>query len=294
MQPRAPQWSVTLGVLAAAFAAAAEEPELTLAVAVRQALEANLDLASQRRALEANGEDVEIKRSPLLPQVAFQAGAKLMDDLRADGVRGNTPERSVTVAAGLSQVLYDESDWAGFQVQKHLYDEQRQDFESFRLGIVEDAAGAYLELDRWLGLTNVQVKNRALTEQSLETTRARVSAGYSAQRELLRWQSQLAANGQSVVQARTNALVSRFELNRVRNRPREEAVAPRPASVEDHGFVYSSELVAPRVGDPVHDPLTSEPCVDCLLSSLPQLVQSPCSSLRVGPQGFLYWLSYRW
>ena len=42
-----------------------------------------------------------------------------------------------------------------------------------------------------------------------------------------------------VVQARTQVLVNRFELNRVRNQPAETPVAALPAGVEAYGFVYA-------------------------------------------------------
>jgi outer membrane protein TolC len=48
-------------------------------------------------------------------------------------------------------------------------------------------------------------------------------------------------------------LTSQFELNRVRNRPREDVVIPAPSSIDEHGFVYTSEVIAKAVALPDAD-----------------------------------------
>ena len=226
--PRALIPSAALWLLAAPIPAGAADPELSLADAVHQALESNLDLAAQRRALAADRQQIDIARSTLLPQVDFGARAQVLDDDRNDADRGNVTQESVTVAAGLTQVLYDETYWADFGIQKHVYAGQQAQFESFRLGVVRDAASVFLELDRARALVDIQERNRTLTARNLETSRTRIAAGWSSEREVLRWESQLASNDTDVVQARTQVLVNRFELNRVRNQPAEAPIAPLP------------------------------------------------------------------
>jgi len=203
--PRALWSSAALWLVAVSLPAAggAADPELGLADAAQQALEANLDLAAQRRALAADKEQIPIARSSLLPQIDVGAQAQVLDDDRSDGIRGNSTQESVTVSAGITQVLYDETDWAGFGIQKHVYAEQTAQFESFRLGVVQDAANAFLELDRARALLDVEERNRELTARNLETSRARIAAGWSSEREVLRWESQLASNDTDVVRART-------------------------------------------------------------------------------------------
>jgi len=223
---------------------------LGLTDAVEQALASNLDLAARQRALDADREQIGLERAALLPQVDLGARTQVIDSERSDSDRGHSPERSVNVGAKVSQVLYDEADWASYQIQQHTYDEQTQQLTDFRLGIVQDVADAFLELARALELTGIQEHNRELTARNLETTRARVATGYSSQRELLRWESQLAKNDQSVVQARTEALVSQFELNRVRNRDREGAVDPVPVTLDEHGFFYARPDIVEAISEP--------------------------------------------
>jgi outer membrane protein len=236
--------ATVFAVLLAVGPAAAQEPPLSLVDAVRQALESNVDLASQRRALAADGQDVDLFRSALLPQLGFGASGQVVGSERSDDGRGSLDQESAGAELGLSQILYDEDRWADYQAQQHTFDQQQEQFESFRLGIIGEAAGSFFALDRSLALQRIQESNRELTRQYLETTRARVATGVSSERELLRWQAELAQNDLQVEQAVTSTFSNLFELNRVRSRPRETSIAPSPSTVEALGFVYARDAVA--------------------------------------------------
>lgn len=244
---RAARWAALLAAMwvAASASAQTDTAKLDLRDAVRGAIAANLDLAARRRALAADREEIGVARSSLLPQVDLRAKSSLIDSERSDDGRGSVTKKATTVGAKLSQVLYDDQSWAGFRIQESVYEGQRAEYEAFEHGVTQDAATAFLELDRSTILLSVQERNRALTARNLETSRARIAAGYSSEREVLRWESQLAGNDQSVVEARTAVLTSRFELNRVRNQPAEAGVDALPATIEEYGFVYARpELVA--------------------------------------------------
>jgi outer membrane protein TolC len=243
-------WLVFASMPSAAIAA---DPELSLENVVRQALQANLDLASQRRALAADHEEVLITRSDLLPQIDLGAQAQRVEDDRKDSPLGDTHQESVSLTAELTQVVYDEEDWADFGIQEHVYVGQEANFESFRLGVVQSAANTFLELDRARAILDNQERNRELTARNLETSRTRIAAGWSSEREVLRWQSQLATNDTDVVGARTRLLVNRFELNRVRNQRAEAPIAALPATIEEYGFVYASMPIAEAIQEPETD-----------------------------------------
>jgi outer membrane protein len=241
----------TVALLALPFVAAvipalagAADPELSLPAAARQALGSNLDLITQRQALEASRQEIGLARSALLPQVGVGARAQYLDDDRSDSARGNNKQRSVLVAAGLNQVLYDEDDWAGFDIEKHVYTGKTEELESFTLGVVQDAADAFLELDRARAVLAIQERNRELTRKNLETSRARIAAGWSSERAILRWQTQLAGNDTDVRAAQVLVLQNLFELSRVRNLPPETPAKLQPATVEEYGFAYAREAIA--------------------------------------------------
>jgi outer membrane protein len=233
--------------------AGAVDTEVSLSEVVRQALESNLDLVAQRQALEAKHEQIGVVRSALLPQITIGARGQVIDDKRADSARGNNREESFLAAASLNQVLYDETDWANFSIQKQAYTQQVQELESFQLGVVQDAADAFLELDRSRAMLAIQLQNREVTRRNLETSRARIAAGYSSDREILRWESQLAGNDSDVRSAEVLILQNRFELNRVRDRPPESPTSPLPATIDEYGFVYARESIVVAIAAPKQD-----------------------------------------
>jgi outer membrane protein len=250
-----------------------DEAKLRLPDAVRQTLAANLDLAAQRRRLAAQEEEIGVVRSNLLPQIDLGARVQVIEDDRSDGDRGSTTQESVAVAAKLTQVLYDETAWANYTIQKHVYDGQRAGFEAFELGVVQEAASAFLELDRARAQLDIQERNRGLTASNLETSRARIAAGWSSEREVLRWESQLAMNDTDVVDARTQVLVNRFELNRVRNLSAEAAIVPLPAGIEEYGFVYAREGIVDAIAAPKNDQRLRDLLVAIGLARSPELAQ---------------------
>jgi outer membrane protein TolC len=240
-------------LLGIAPASAVLAQEIALPDAVRQTLEANLDLAAKRQQLAAAREEIGLARSALLPQVGVGARYQVLDDNRSDSARGNNEARSLLVAAGLSQVLYDEESWAGFSIQKHVYRGQVQQFEAFRLGLIQDAAVAFLELDRAQRELRIQERNRELTRENLETSRSRIAAGWSSEREILRWETELAANDADVRAAQVGVLQSRFTLNRVRNLAAETPITAARATLAEYGFVYASDAIAEAVLTPEQD-----------------------------------------
>jgi len=230
-----------------------EESGLSLTDAVRQALASNLDLISQRQSLAADREEIGLARSVLLPQVDTGIQAQLLDDDRSDTSRGNNRKESVQFQAGLSQLLYDDDSWAGFQIQKHVYSGQVKEFEAFKLSVIQNAGDAFLELDRGNRVLEIQRSNRELTRKNRETARARVAAGWSSERDVLRWDLQLAGNDATVRAAEVLVLASRFDLNRVRNVPPESPVAALPATLKAYGFVYARDEIAEALRDPEKD-----------------------------------------
>jgi len=136
---------------------------------------------------------------------------------------------------------------------------------------VQNAAIAFLQLDRARALLAVEKHNRELTARNLETSRARIAAGWSSEREVLRWESQLAANNTAVVQADTQVMVSRFELNRVRNQSAEAPITPLPVSIEEYGFVYGRKGITGAIAKPEGDRRLRDLMVGVGLARSPEL-----------------------
>jgi outer membrane protein len=246
-------WALTLLTIALASPARPAEPELSLPDAVRQAISSNLDLIAQRQALAADRAEIGLARSALLPQVDVGERGQSLDNDRSDGARGNNVKNSFLVAGKLTQILYDEDSWAGFDIQKRVYEGQVQELEAFQLSVIQDAADAYLELDRAQQVLDIQQRNRKLTRENIEKSRARIAAGWSSEQDILRWESQLASNDASVRAAQVLVLQNRLELNRVRNQPPEDPVATLPATLQEYGFAYARQSIGKAIVTPERD-----------------------------------------
>jgi len=231
----------------------AADEGISLRDAVRQAIGSNLDLLARRRALAAAREEIGLARSTLLPQIDVGGQGEFLDNDRPDSEGGNNTEESILIGARLSQSLYDEESWAGFDIQKHVYTGQVQDLAAFELGLIRTAAEAFLELERAQRLVALQQDNRDITRRNLDTSRARIAAGWSSEREILRWESQLAGNDADVRAAQVSVLQTRFELNRVRNLPPESTATTLPATVEEYGFIYAREPISRAIVAPEAD-----------------------------------------
>ncbi|MBW2316296.1 MAG: TolC family protein [Deltaproteobacteria bacterium] len=231
--------------------ARADEP-LSLAEAVRQTLAANLELATERQALAAVREDIGLARSSLLPRADFGARAEHLDTRRT-GPAGDRNIDSFLVGAQLTQSVYDEDSWAGFTSQKFVYQSQVQEYEAFQLGIVQQAATAFLDHDRAQETALIQLSNRELTRKNVETSRARIAAGWSSEREVLRWESQLAQNDAQVRAARVAILQSQYALNRLRSRPPETLLPTAATTIGEYGFVYARTRITDALVVPDQD-----------------------------------------
>jgi outer membrane protein len=264
--------AVALLVTGALTIARASPAGVSLSEAVQEALASNLDLASRIQSLAAAREDVGVARSPLLPRIDLGARGQYIDAERPDEQRGNNKTGSFLMAAGLTQVVYDEGSWAGFDIQKHVYDGQVKQLEAFQLGVVQDAAGAFLALDTARRQLDIQIRNRDITRHNLEQSRARIAAGWSAEREILRWETQLAGNDGDVRAAQVNVLHRLLELNRVRNRPPEAPVDTEPATLAEYGFLYGNEPIAASLVDPKLDRRMRDYLVRVGLAHSPEIV----------------------
>jgi len=226
-----------------------EAPTLRWRAAIDQALRSNQELAAALETLVAKNEDVAIARARFLPRVTFGSTFNQSGEVTFSEANGVVPTRALLAGIAVEQLIFD---WAAFQdydVQKDLYASQNADVRNTKFDIVTQTAQAYLGVLFAQDLLRIHRDNLALTQQNLDTARRQVQAGVVTRSDALRWESQLYANQQAIIEQEANLYVSRVALNQVRNRPAEEPVSPEVLSIEEHGFVFSSEAVTTSLGN---------------------------------------------
>ncbi len=243
-------WLLLAAVGAVGLAGAQEEaPTLRWRAAIDQAVSSNQQLASVLESLAAKNEDVVIARARFLPTVAVGMTFNESGEVTFSESSGVIPTRVIFAGLAVEQLIFDWTAFSDYTVQKDLYASQDAQVRNTKFDVVTRTAQSYLGVLFAQDLLQIRRENLALTQQNLDTARQQLQAGVVTRSDTLRWESQLFANQQAIIEQEANLYVSKVALNQVRNRPSEESFTPEALSIEEHGFVFSSEVVASSLGD---------------------------------------------
>ena len=262
---------MTLLTDASRVAAQGPRCELGWVEAIEQALEANQALIAARQTLEAQHKDIAIARSTMLPHIGASSTAQVSEGPTFSSTVGLIPERTINAVGAVSWTLYNHADIDSLGSQKHLYESQQQSYEVTRVNTTAAAAQSYLGVLLQQALLVVQELNLDLTQESLELTRSQEAAGAVPYREALRWEAQRFADQQSIATQQGSLLSSRFDLNQIRNRPAEEVCILEEVTVEEYGFLFSSEAVTEAITNEAKAELARDYLVALGLSRSPTL-----------------------
>ena len=262
-----------LALVSSARPVSAQSPrcELGWVEAIEQALDANQALIAARQTLEAQHKDIAIARSAMLPNIGAGSTAQISEGPTFSSTVGLIPERTINAVGTVSWTLYNHADIDSLGAQKHLYESQQQSYQVSRVNTTAAAAQSYLSVLLQQALLLVQELNLDLTQESLEVTRAQEGAGAVPYREVLRWEAQSFADRQSIATQQGSLLSSRFGLNQIRNRPAEEICTLEEVTVEEHGFLFSSEGVTEAIRNETQAELARDYLVTLGLSRSPIL-----------------------
>ncbi len=236
-----PSWKV---LTEAELVAEEEGPaarRLTLENAVREAVEVNLDLAAQDRAVAAGAEDINLAKSVLLPQVDVGADWSLIDEDRAENGFGLQPQRLFSGSATLTQVIFSEPAWANLSAQTSIQQAREEERETVRLDIAYDAAVTYLSVLKAKTFERIERENLSVTRENLELAEIRESVGTASAGEVYRWQAQIANNRQAVIDTNTRRNLTEIGLNRILHRPLEEPFDTEETEIEDAAFMAGQQ-----------------------------------------------------
>ena len=196
---------------------------LDIYTAVQEALAANLELSAKDRFVSAQAQNITSARANLLPQVALAGVGVVIDEDRAAGSMGQQPERTVSGSVSATQVLYSEAAWANLSIQKKLQRGREEERRQLRLDIMQASATAYLNVLRTKTFERIQGENLRRTRSNLELARVREVVGSAGPAEVYRWESLIASNRKTVIEANAGRNLAEMDLNRLLHRPLEES-----------------------------------------------------------------------
>jgi outer membrane protein TolC len=226
------------------------EREVTLESVMTDAVDVNLQLAAQQRAVSAGEKEVTLARSVLLPQVDLFGRGLIVDEDRAAASFGSQPQRSLTVGFSGSQLLFSEGAWANLSIQRSLQRAREFNFEALVLDIAAEAAVAYLNLLRSKTFERIQRENLDVTRSNLDLARVRVTLGSASAGEVFRWDAQVANGRQAVITANSQRNLAEIDLNRILQRPLEEPFATREATIDDLPLMRGTPTVHDYIDNP--------------------------------------------
>jgi outer membrane protein TolC len=247
------------------------ERKLSLESAVREAIDANLDLAVENRIVAAGEQSVKQARSVLLPQIDLDAGGVIIDEDRAGAGFGTQPERSLSGGATARQLIYSEDAWSNYTVEKHLQTSREEQRDTVRLDIARDAAVSYLRVLRTKTTERVQKENLRLTRANLDRARVRVAAGIASRAEEFRWESEIATSRQDVLRAQARRQQAETNLNRLLNRPLEEPFLTEETDLRDPKLLASDTRFFAYVDNPRNFNIFRDFLVEEGLEAAPEL-----------------------
>jgi outer membrane protein TolC len=194
-------------------------PLITLEIAMRDAVRANLDLMAQGLEIDRSYESFKVSRGPWLPQ----AGAD--GDFTFNDPAVSTPfgqaERQFTWGISGSQLVYSPGAHADLRFRRDTYWSAEHDYLSARLDTMLEAGEAYLNVLRAKNNESVNRDNLRLTRKNLSLAETRNTIGVAGREEVYRWQTQIAESRSTVIEASALRNQAEIDLNRILNRPLE-------------------------------------------------------------------------
>ena len=191
-------------------------PLITLEIAMRDAVRANLDLMAQGFEIDANYEGVKVARGNWLPQAGAD-GDFLINDPDVSNSFGQA-ERQFTWGVTGSQLLYSPGAHAELRFRRETYRSTEHDYMAARLDTMFDAGVAYLDVLRTKNNEGVNRDNLRLTRKNLALAETRNAIGVAGREEVFRWQTQIAESRSAVIEASALRNQAEIQLNRILNR----------------------------------------------------------------------------
>ena len=245
-----PNWKILTEAELIGVEDVARGRELSLPGAVSEAIGTNLDLRVQEQIVAAGAENVRGAQSRWWPQISLGLDAWTLDADRAEASWGILPQHALSGGILLNQVLYSDKVWAGVSIEESVQDSRVENRNSVELDITFDAAATYFQVLRAKTFERIQRENLGLTRTNLETAALRLDVGVASPGEVYRWESKIADDRRRVIDIQAARRLAEIRLNRVLNRPLDEAFRTTEATLEDASLSTGSN----RLGEQIENP----------------------------------------
>lgn len=223
--------------------------KISLYDAVREAVDVNLDIEAQKRAVASGYEEMKKARALLLPQVDIKAQGVMIDKDLALPQLGQV-ERSLSGVLSVKQLIFSDGANGNIDIQKHIQQSREFKQNEIRLDIMRETAVTYLNLLRIHTFERIQKENLKLSRSNLDLAQVRQGVGFSGLSEVYRWESQIARDRIAVIQSSAQRNLVEMALNRLLHRPLEEPFETVDVGLNDPYLISSHQRIFDYISNP--------------------------------------------
>jgi len=208
----------------------------TVLEAVEVALRQNLSLQSSAIDVELARQSLASAKTSYHPDLAINGGGRYVDPDLAQLSGGQNPEQSISGSVALSQTLYSEDGSAAISMQRSQLEAQKERYNTAELDAVLSTSQACFNLLRLKNSLQSQNENLQITKRNLTVARQNFEAGQASKADTFRFQSELATNSQSLIDALNAHQQGRYALNLILNNPIDTRIAIQDVVLENSPF----------------------------------------------------------
>lgn len=206
---------------------------ITLSKAVNESINKNLDIVIQYEVYNAEKETIKEAESNYYPKIELSSTGAIIDSDRAGASLGMYPERSLSVGLTVTQIIYAEKVYANVDIKKNLNKLTEYKIEQIKQDIALETAVLYINLLRVQINEKIQKQNIKLTQHHLNMAKTRQQLGIAGPGEIYRWESQLAMNKKSIIDAQSKIKLAQMYLNRLLHKPLETSLNVEEITMKD-------------------------------------------------------------
>lgn len=248
------------------------EKRYSLLDVMEEALEQNFLITLSRRNVDVADLDVKSAKTAYLPSVTASASGVYIDQETAEFSNGQNPEYSTDGSITLQQTIFSDAANANISIQESLANAERADLTTAELDLVLNAANAYFNILILKSNLRIRNENLSVTKRNLEIAEQNFEAGQSGRSDVLRFQSEMAQNMQSLVEAANQLEQAFLALNQLLSAPLERELDVEQAEISQGLFEnYRYDQMMDLLDDPATRETFEEFLVTIALENAPEL-----------------------
>lgn len=218
---------------------------------MEEVLSRNLLLELSKREIELSEQDVKSAKSNYLPDASASATGTYIDEEAAVASNGANPEYSTSGNISVSQTVFSEAASANIDIQKSLLGAQKAEFSATEMDLVLSAAQLYFNALILKANLQIRSENLSVTRENLQIAEQNFEAGQAGRADILRFNSEMAQNMQSLIEGVNQLDQAFYAINEVLNHPVDREIDVLEATLGEGVFEgYSYEFVQQYIDDP--------------------------------------------